>query len=153
MRLTRRAALIAGAGALAGGFPGVASAADEKETHGISSFGDLKYPADFQQLEYVNVNAPKGGLFSQIGPSRQYNQNFLTFNSLNTYILKGDGAMGMDLTFTTLMGTAADEPDALYGLAARAVRISADRLTYRYLLRPEARFHDGSRLTAQDVAY
>src|SRR6188472_1725077 len=63
VRLTRRAALIAGAGAgaLAGGFSAAARAAEEIETHGISSFGDLKYPADFRQLEYVNVNAPKGG--------------------------------------------------------------------------------------------
>ena len=137
----------------AGGFaPGNASA-DETETHGISSFGDLKYAADFKQLEYVNVNAPKGGVFSQIGPSRQYNQNFLTFNSLNSYILKGDAAQGMGLTFTTLMGAAADEPDGMYGVAARAVRISADTLTYRYLLRPEARFHDGTKLTAHDVAF
>jgi microcin C transport system substrate-binding protein len=150
---TRRQALIAGAGALAGTGLATRSLADDKEVHGISSFGDLKYPADFKQLEYVNVNAPKGGLFSQIGPQRQYNQNFLTFNSLNSYILKGDAAQGMELTFTTLMGTAADEPDALYGLAARAVKISADRLTYRYLLRPEARFHDGTKLTAHDVAF
>ena len=155
MGLTRRDALIVGAGALAGasGFSAAAHAADEKETHGISSFGDLKYPADFRQLEYVNVNAPKGGLFSQIGPSRQYNQNFLTFNSLNSYILRGDGAQGMQLTFATLMQAAGDEPDSMYGLAARAVRISTDRLTYRYLLRPEARFHDGTKLTAQDVAF
>ena len=145
MGLTRRDALIVGAGALAGasGFSAAAQTVDEKETHGISSFGDLKYPADFQQLEYVNVNAPKGGLFSQIGPSRQYNQNFLTFNSLNSFILKGDGAQGMQFTFATLMapsqtlGFAGDEPDSMYGLAARAVRISADRLTYRYLMRPE----------------
>src|SRR6185503_6167184 len=108
---------------------------------------------DFKQLEYVNVEAPKGGLFSQIGPSRQFNQNFLTFNSLNSYILKGDGAQGMQLTFATLMQAAADEPDSMYGLVARAVRISADRLTYRYLLRPEARFHDGTRITAHDVAF
>src|SRR6185503_7688666 len=108
---------------------------------------------DFKQLEYVNVEAPKGGLFSQIGPSRQFNQNFLTFNSLNSYILKGDGAQGMQLTFATLMQAAADEPDSMYGLAARALRISPDRLTYRYLLRPEARFHDGTKLTAQDAAF
>jgi microcin C transport system substrate-binding protein len=154
--LTRRDVLIVGAGALAGaggGLSAAAQAADEKETHGISSFGDLKYPPDFRQLEYVNVNAPKGGLFSQIGPSRQYNQNFLTFNSLNSYILRGDGAQGMQLTFATLMQAAADEPDSMYGLAARAVRISADGLTYRYLLRPEARFHDGTKLTAHDVAF
>jgi microcin C transport system substrate-binding protein len=151
--LTRREALIAGAGALAGAVVTPAIAADEIETHGISSFGDLKYPPDFKNLAYVNVNAPKGGLFSQIGPSRQYNQNFLTFNSLNSYILRGDGAQGMQLTFATLMQAAGDEPDSMYGLAARAVRISADRLTYTYLLRPEARFHDGTRLTAHDVAF
>jgi microcin C transport system substrate-binding protein len=113
----------------------------------------LKYPADFKRLEYVNADAPKGGVFSQIGPSRQYNQNFLTFNSLNAYILKGDGAQGMQFTFAPLMQMTGDEPDAMYGLAARAVRISADRLTYRYLLRPEARFHDGTKLTAHDVAF
>ncbi|MEA2946636.1 MAG: microcin transport system substrate-binding protein [Alphaproteobacteria bacterium] len=155
MGLTRRDALILGAGAFAGA-AGVSTStfsADEIETHGISSFGDLKYPADFKQLEYVNVNAPKGGLFSQIGPSRQYNQNFLTFNSLNCFILKGDGAQGMQMTFATLMQSASDEPDSMYGLAARAVRISADRLTYKYLLRPEARFHDGAKITAQDVAF
>jgi len=152
-RLSRRNVLLISAGALTGAFVGKSVAADEVETHGITSFGDLKYPADFKQLEYVNVDAPKGGLFSQIGPSRQYNQNFMTFNSLNSYILKGDGAQGMRLTFATLMQDAGDEPDAMYGLAARAVRISADKLTYRYLLRPEARFHDGSKLTAHDVAF
>jgi microcin C transport system substrate-binding protein len=152
--VTRRDALVIGAVALAG-TTNLATRvlADEKEVHGISSFGDLKYPADFKHLEYVEVNAPKGGLFSQIGPSRQYNQNFLTFNSLNAYILKGDGAQGMHLTFATLMQAVGDEPDAMYGFAARTVRISADRLTHRYLLRPEARFHDGTTLTAHDVAF
>src|ERR1044071_5642397 len=152
-RRTRRDVLALSAGALASGVCATGAAADEIETHGISSFGDLKYPADFRQLEYVNVDAPKGGIFSQIGPSRQFNQNFLTFNSLNCYILKGDAAQGMELTFTSLMGAAADEPDSLYGLAARAVRISGDKLTYRYFLRPQARFHDGSKLTAHDVAF
>ena len=152
--ITRRDTLILAAGSLAtatGFAPAVA--ADETETHGISTFGDLKYPADFKQLDYVDVNAPKGGVFSQIGPSRQFNQNFLTFNSLNSYILKGDAAQGMQLTFAGLMLSSSDEPDSMYGLAARAVRISADKLTYRYLLRPEARFHDGTKLTAHDVAF
>src|SRR4051795_13297264 len=152
-RLTRRDVLVISAGVLGSGVSASGAIADEIETHGISSFGDLKYPADFKQLEYVKVDAPKGGLFSQIGPSRVYNQNFLTFNSLNSYILKGDAAQGMELTFTTLMGGVGDEPDSMYGLAARAVRISADRLTYRHLLRPEARFHDGTKLTAHDVAF
>jgi microcin C transport system substrate-binding protein len=59
----------------------------------------------------------------------------------------------MELTFASLMARAADEPDALYGLAARAVRISADGLTYRFLMRPGIKFHDGSPLTAHDVAF
>jgi microcin C transport system substrate-binding protein len=163
--VSRRDALIIGAAALGssvgalGGSGAPASAADEVESHGMSIFGDLKYPADFKHFDYVNPNAPKGALFSQLGPSRQFNQNFLTFNTLNVLILKGDGALGIDATFATLMAPstlfspAHDEPDAMYGLVARAVRISADGLTYRFLLRPEARFHDGTALTAHDVAF
>jgi microcin C transport system substrate-binding protein len=165
--VSRRDALIVGAAALGsatGIFAGsTASAApataDEVESHGMSAFGDLKYPSDFKHFDYVNPNAPKGGQFSQLGPTRQFNQNFLTFNSLNVFILKGDGALGMDLTFATLMGPSTifspshDEPDAVYGLAARAVRIARDGLTYRFLMRPEARFHDGIRLTAHDVVF
>jgi microcin C transport system substrate-binding protein len=155
VKVTRRSALAISAGALAGasGLGDTAFAAGEIETHGISSFGDLKYPPDFTHFEYVNPDAPKGGLFSQIGAQRQYNQNFLTFNSLNSYILKGDAALGMELTFATLMAAAGDEPDSMYGYAARSVRISPDKLTYRYTLRPEARFHDNTRITAQDVAF
>ena len=123
------------------------------EVHGISVFGDLKYPTDFHNFDYVNIAAPKGGLFSLIPSNRAYNQSFFTFNSLNAYILKGEGAQGMDMTFVTLMARANDEPDAMYGLAAKSVRISSDKLTYRFTLRPEARFHDGSKLTAQDVAF
>ena len=104
-------------------------------------------------FRYVEPNAPKGGTFSQIGPNRQYNQNFLTFNSLNSYILRGDAAQGMEFTFATLMVRAGDEPDAMYGLAAEKVRRSADGLTYRFFLRPQAKFHDGTRLTAHDVAF
>jgi microcin C transport system substrate-binding protein len=130
-----------------------ARAAGEIEAHGLSAFGDLAYPADFSYFRYVNPNAPKGGIFSQIGPDRLYNQNFLTFDSLNSYILKGDAAQGMELTFATLMARAGDEPDAMYGLAAAKVRRSADGLTYTFLLRPEAKFHDGSPLTARDVAF
>ena len=126
---------------------------DEVEFHGISAFGDLAYPADFHHFRYVDPNAPKGGTFSQIGPNRQFNQNFLTFNSLNSYILRGDAAQGMELTFATLMARSGDEPDAMYGLAAAKVRRSADGLTYRFFIRPEAKFHDGSPLTAQDAAF
>src|SRR5438128_9262402 len=156
--LTRRETLLLGAAGLASSFPrhaeaGQIEAAQDSERHGMSAFGDLKYPPDFQHFDYVNPNAPKGGVFSHVGATRAFNQNFLTFNSLNSFILKGDGAQGMELTFASLMARAADEPDALYGLAARAVRISADRLTYRFLIRPGITFHDGSPLTAHDVAF
>ena len=88
--------------------------ADETiESHGLSAFGDLAYPPDFAHFSYVNPQAPKGGIFSQIGPDRIYNQNFLTFNSLNTFILKGDAAQGMELTFASLMVRSGDEPDAM----------------------------------------
>jgi microcin C transport system substrate-binding protein len=98
--LTRRLVLALSAGAALGhglvrGRSDTAlatEAAEGIETHGMSSFGDLKYLADFKYFDYVEPNAPKGGVFSQIGPSRQFNQNFQTFNSLNSYILKGDAA-------------------------------------------------------------
>src|SRR5882757_233437 len=153
--LTRRHALGLGIGALsAAGFRAAPAAADNgTEMHGMSVFGDLKYPADFQQFDYVNPKAPKGGLFSLITSVRAYNQSYFTFNSLNAYILKGEGAQGMDMTFATLMSRANDEPDAMYGLAAKSVQISADKLTYRFTIRPEARFHDGTKLTARDAAF
>lgn len=155
-RLTRRRVLVLGAGAaIAGGVKPSWSAQGEgvAESHGMSAFGDLKYPADFRNFDYVNLGAPKGGVFSTIPSVRIYNQSFLTFNSLNSFILKGDGAAGMEQTFISLMARAFDEPDSMYGLAARSVAISSDGLTYRFSLRPEARFHDGSKLTAQDAAF
>jgi len=96
---------------------------------------------------------PRAGLFSLIPSVRAYNQSYQTFSSLNAYILKGEGAQGMDMTFAPLMARANDEPDAMYGLAAKSVRISPDKLTYRFTMRPEARFHDGSKLTAHDAAF
>jgi microcin C transport system substrate-binding protein len=151
--VTRRDTLALGAGALAAAIASPAAADEGPERHGMSAFGDLKYPAEFKQFDYVNPKAPKGGIFSQVGSNRIFNQNFLTFNSLNIFILKGDGAQGMELTYAGLMTRASDEPDALYGLAARAVRISADGLTYRFLMRPGITFQDGSPLTAHDVAF
>jgi microcin C transport system substrate-binding protein len=143
-----------GAGALSATRFRPARAADaEAGVHGMSVFGDLKYPADFHHFDYVNPAAPKGGMFSTIPSVRTNNQSYYTFNSLNAYILKGEGAQGMDLVFATLMARAGDEPDAVYGLAAKSVQISADKLTYRFTMRPEATFHDGSKLTAHDAAF
>ena len=103
----------------------------------------------FHALPLRQSEAPKGGVFSQIGPNRQFNQNFLTFNSLNSYILRGDAAQGMELTFATLMARSGDEPDAMYGLAAAKVQRSTDGVSYRFYIRPEAKFYDGTRLTAR----
>jgi microcin C transport system substrate-binding protein len=137
--------------------PGAPSAAPAAalgpERHGLSIFGDLKYPADFTHFDYVDPAPPKGGTFSQIGPTIAFNQSFQTFNTLNGYILKGDAAQGVELLFDTLMTRAYDEPDALYGLVAQSVAVSEDGTLYRFRLRPQARFHDGSKLTAEDVAY
>ncbi len=155
---SRRRILQVAAGAVAGpraarNAVSAAGAQTAIESHGLSAFGDLAYPPDFHHFSYVDPAAPKGGVFSQIGPDRQYNQNFLTFDSLNSYILKGDAAQGMGLTFATLMARSGDEPDAMYGLAAIKVRRSADGLVYDFFIRPQAIFHDGSRLTAHDIAF
>jgi microcin C transport system substrate-binding protein len=154
--ISRRRVLTLTAGVAASAFapnPPEARADDLTESHGLSAFGDLAYPADFQNFRYVEPKASKGGKFSQVGPDRAYNQNFLTFNSLNSFILRGDAAQGMELTFATLMVRSGDEPDAMYGLAAEKVRRSADGLTYQFLIRPQAKFHDGTALTARDVAF
>ena len=155
MALSRRRALglLAGVAATGIGNRVIPVLAETADRHGMSAFGDLNYPADFPYFDYVNPKAPKGGVFSQIGPNRQFNQSFQTFNSLNSYILKGDAAQGMELTFATLMVRSGDEPDAMYGLAARSVRVSDDGLTYTFTLRPEVKFHDGTPLTAHDVVW
>jgi microcin C transport system substrate-binding protein len=155
---SRRGVLVIGVGAAASAalnrrVAAEAGAAEMIESHGLSAFGDLAYPPDFPHFRYVNPSAPKGGVFSQIGPDRLYNQNFLTFNSLNSFILKGDAAQGMELTFASLMVRSGDEPDAVYGLAAEKVRRSADGLVYQFFIRAGAKFHDGSPLTAHDVAF
>ncbi|MFB0493445.1 microcin C transport system substrate-binding protein [Methylobacterium sp. OAE515] len=149
---TRRS-LVLGAGALAAIRPSSRTWAADAERHGLSSFGELKYGPDFEHFAYVNPMAPRGGRFSGQLSSSTGNQALNTFNTLNIYVLRGEGAAGMNLTFDSLMVRALDEPDAVYGLLARSVAVSPDGLTYTFSLRPQARFHDGSRLTAQDAAF
>lgn len=127
--------------------------AEEATRHGLSFFGDLKYPADFRQFDYVNPAAPKGGTFIHSASSWAYNQNANTFNTLNTWVLRGDAPPQLDGIFASLMVSAGDEPDAMYGLAAETVRMAEDGLTYRFALRESARFHDGTPITAEDVAW
>jgi microcin C transport system substrate-binding protein len=116
--------------------------------HGLSIFGDLKYPADFTHFDYVNPDAPKGGKASQIGSG-----GLVTFDSFNSFILKGDAAQGMPLVFDTLMARAYDEPDAVYGLVAESADVAPDKLSVTFKLRPEAKFADGSPVTADDAVF
>lgn len=127
---------------------GLASPLAAEPKHGLSIFGDLKYPADFTHFDYVNPDAPKGGKASQIGTA-----GLTTFDSFNAYILKGDAAQGMELVFDTLMARALDEPDAVYGLVASSAHVAPDGLSVTFKLRPEAKFADGSPLTADDVVF
>lgn len=153
---TRRAVLqgLGALGVAAAWRPGAGLAqTGAAESHGLSIFGDLAYGADFPHFRYVDPAAPKGGSVSLQISSVAGNQNFETFNTLHIFVLRGDGAAGMGLTFDSLMVRATDEPDSLYGLLAKSVTRSEDGLTYHFRLRREARFHDGSPVQAQDIAF
>src|SRR3954469_13988644 len=128
---SRRAALL-GALAVTLTAPRLVRAA-EVEAHGLSIFGHLKYPPAFRHFDYVNPDAPRGGSFSHQIAGVEGNQNLATFNTLNVYVLKGDGAAGMPLTFASLRIRDLDEPDAVYGYSASAVRVSEEGLTYRFM--------------------
>ncbi|MER9801234.1 extracellular solute-binding protein [Mesorhizobium sp. M0142] len=154
--LPRRGFLaLGGAAAAASWLPGRAFAAIPTgvKLHGLSAFGDLKYGPDFAHFDYVNPDAPKGGRMNFAPPNATLNQSFLTFNTLNSLVLKGDSPPRTELCFDTLMARAVDEPDAVYGLLAESVTLSQDRNGYRFSMRPQARFHDGSPLTAEDIAF
>src|SRR5262245_27754088 len=133
---------------LAGLLLASASAAADNGKHGLSAFGELKYPPDFKHFEWVNPDAPKGGRLSTIGTAA-----LTTFDSFNAFILKGDAAQGLGYVFDSLMTRAPDEPDALYGLVAFSAEVAPDRGSVVFRLRPEAKFADGSVLTADDVVF
>ncbi len=129
-------------------FAGAARAAGGERiirAHGISTFGDLKYPADFPHLDYVNPAAPKGGEISTWALG--------TFDSLHPYIIKGNAASSATIFFESLMEGTADEPDALYGLLAESIEYPENRQWCIFTLREEARFSDGSPVTAEDVVF
>ena len=124
-----------------------------KALHGLSAFGELEYAPDFTHFGYLNPDAPKGGTMKFSAPSWLYNQNVTTFNTLNSFVPGGDAPPRMELCFDALMTRALDEPDAVYGLLAETVTISPDGNVLTFELRPEARWHDGTPLTADDVAF
>ena len=124
---------------------GLARAQDVIRAHGVSTFGDLKYAEGFAHFEYVNPQAPKGGTFSTWA--------FGTFDSLSPFILKGNAASGATVFFDTLMTGTLDEPDAMYGLVAHTVEYPPSREWVIFHMRPEAKFSDGTPVTAQDVVF
>ena len=113
--------------------------------HGISTFGDLKYPANFTHLDYVNPSAPKDGEF-------KYGVEG-TFNNLNPFILKGIAASGIEMIFDSLMEGTSDEISSKYGLVAESVKLADDKSQISFRLRKNAIFHDGSKITADDVIF
>ncbi|WP_371441620.1 extracellular solute-binding protein [Rhodovulum sp. ES.010] len=113
--------------------------------HGISTFDDLKYPADFEHLDYVNPEAPKGGEISIWA--------FGSFDSMHPYTTKGRAGALSTIFFESLLTGTADETGAAYGLLAESVEYPEDRSWVIFGLRPEARFSDGSPVTPEDVVF
>ncbi|HEX4891790.1 MAG TPA: extracellular solute-binding protein [Hyphomicrobiaceae bacterium] len=144
----RTTPLFAAAGAAIALALALSGAATAEPRHGLSTFGELKYPAGFSHFEYVNPSAPKGGRISLVGSAAR-----LTFDSFNPWILRGDAAQGLELLYDSLMAGSGDEPDALYGLVAESADIAADRMSIVFRLREAARFSDGSPVTADDVVF
>ena len=115
--------------------------------HGLSLFGDLKYPADFKHFNYVNPNAPKGGVVRQSAIG--------TFDNFNIVVagVKGSLAIGIELIYDSLMVPALDEVSAEYGLLAEGASYPDDFSYVIYRLRPQARWHDGQPVTPGDVIF
>ncbi|MBN8965044.1 MAG: ABC transporter substrate-binding protein, partial [Rhizobiales bacterium] len=157
MRLTRRALLQTGASVLAvpaaGALGGAAIAQESVQgqerawKHGLSLFGDLKYPAGFKNFDYVNVNAPKGGVVRLLA--------FGTFDNFNLVVsgVKGALAAGLNQLYDTLLTPSMDEVAVGYGLLAEAVSGPADHSSVTYRLRANAKWHDGVPVSVEDVLF
>ncbi|SDC08631.1 microcin C transport system substrate-binding protein [Cupriavidus sp. YR651] len=129
---------------LASGFPVSVLAA-----HGFALHGDLKYPADFKQFEYVNPQAPQGGTLTLANPDRR-----TSFDKFNPFTLKGTSAPGLTaLMFESLLISSADETASAYGLLAEDVSVAPDELSVTFRIRPEARFVNGDPVLASDVKH
>ena len=113
--------------------------------HGIAIHGEPGLPPGFKHFRYADPNAPKGGFVRQSA--------FGTFDNLNPFILKGVAAAGLSETFDTLMAPSLDEANTEYGLIAESVETPPDRSWVIFNIRPEARFHDGKPITADDVVF
>jgi microcin C transport system substrate-binding protein len=124
-----------------------AHAQEDAWRHGLSLFGDLKYPPGFNHFDYVNPQAPKGGAVRM--PA------YGTFDNFNPAVagLKGTAATGIGLAFDRLLTETQDEVSAAYGQLAEAVRHPADFSWASYRLHPQARWHDGRPVTPEDVVF
>ena len=115
------------------------------KSHGISTFGELKYNSDFQHLDYVNPNAPKGGEVSIWA--------FGSFDSMHPYTTKGRSGSLSSIFFESLLTGTSDEIGSAYGLVAKSMEYPKDRSWVIFNMRPEAKFSDNSPLTAEDVMF
>jgi len=115
--------------------------------HAASLFGDLKYPPGFSHFDYVDPLAAKGGSARQSAPGTYDNFNLVTEG------VKGNLAAGIELIYDTLLLPSLDEPSSAYALVAEALAYPDDFSWVRYRLRPEARWHDGKPVTADDVIF
>lgn len=114
-------------------------------SHAISMHGQPKYPADFKHFEYASPKALKGGSLKEHALG--------TFDSLNPFITKGTPASNLSLIYDTLTTSSMDEPFTQYGLVAEKIEYPEDRSWVIYHLNPNARFHDGKQITADDVVF
>ena len=115
------------------------------KSHGISTFGELKYNPDFQYLDYVNPNAPKGGEVSIWA--------FGSFDSMHPYTTKGRSGSLSSIFFESLLTGTSDEIGSAYGLVANSMEYPKDRSWVIFNMRPEAKFSDNTPLTAEDVMF
>ena len=114
-------------------------------SHGYSFFGDLKYPADFEHFDFVNPEAPKGGEIAIEASG--------TFDSLNPFTVKGRAGALSSMMYESLLGEAADDYNGAYCLLCESVEYPADKSWVIFHMRPEAKFSDGTPLTAHDVVF
>ncbi|BBO10061.1 ABC transporter substrate-binding protein [Bradyrhizobium sp. TM102] len=113
----------------------------------MSLFGKVKYPADFTRFDYVNPEAPKGGVARQIAVG--------TFDNFNIVVsgVKGQVAGAVAFIYESLTTPSLDEVSTEYGALAEAVSHPDDFSFVTYRLRPEAKWHDGKPVTADDVIF
>ncbi|MBP0615993.1 extracellular solute-binding protein [Jiella mangrovi] len=132
---------------------GFATVATETPLHGLSAFGDLKYPTDYSHFDYASPQAPAGGQFNMAVSSWMLNQSPFTFDTLNTFVLRGNAPPRIESLYDALVTSSLDEPDSIYCALAETVTVSSDKRSFTFRLRPEARFSTGAPVTAEDVAF